>query len=194
MEKEINWENLESNTISALRFVCQQFQIIPNGKTKKDYIYALQAYKSRKEPKTTQPPTGILMEPADFQQPAPSRGYKRPNQFVENRKKMENPLNPEQFQKKRKVPPPTPPKGHHSRPKKVLPSNLQSTNPTLLNISSSENYSEYSDRLSPVLPKKRTHSKVKSQKSQPDSRKKKSIALSTILLILLIIVLILLIL
>ena len=44
--EQLNWNNLNYNSISQLRFVCQQLQLHPHGGQKKDYINALNAYKN----------------------------------------------------------------------------------------------------------------------------------------------------
>lgn len=43
-DSEINWNNLESNTIQALRFACQERGIYPKGSSKKDLVRALRSY------------------------------------------------------------------------------------------------------------------------------------------------------
>ena len=50
----INWNDMESNTINAMKYACQQLRLHPNGGKKKDYIRVLNNYKKNelKEKKT----------------------------------------------------------------------------------------------------------------------------------------------
>ncbi|KAH0785898.1 hypothetical protein GPJ56_010159 [Histomonas meleagridis] len=48
MEQDINWDNLEANSIQALKFACQQNRLHPHGKTKRDYINALKKIRPNK--------------------------------------------------------------------------------------------------------------------------------------------------
>lgn len=51
--EELDWNQLDNNTIRALKFACEQLRLHPHGGKKKDYVYALNKYQRHQSEKQT---------------------------------------------------------------------------------------------------------------------------------------------
>lgn len=200
LDIDLDWDNLESNTINSLRYACQQLRLYTKGNLKKDYIFALRAF-HLKHPEITSRSKATHND-AFITSPirdASNESQQYQNEFNQNQvqshpkstkyqkvhsRRNENIVSEQHSPKSQKNPRSTNRYKNYSNDKSAN-SDYSSYSPS---YQSDKNYSE-SERMSPLLPEK--SSKRKSSKRNVNKASTQKKVFSTIISVILVILIIL---
>lgn len=137
MDQGFNWDNLEQNRITALKYICQQNHIYVQGNAKKDYINAVALYRRSKLqnsspprpqnlPSPMSPELQTLVHPSSRSNNFSSLHHARSTrQFHEDANRLLSTFTRNSTRSDRKVPPPTPPKPIHRSHPRSHPAKLE---------------------------------------------------------------------